>query len=609
LPAALPEPLRALASDLVIVPMAPVASVSDLQDHLAALNELLDALINKKFNVHFQPIVHFASGKIFGYEALIRVPQDGTIRKPGQFFRAADKARLVSWMDVSCQERCFEEAARAGVRDHLFANMDAEGLSHLQLTGYDLVERARAYKISPSRVVIEITERQAVEDFPRLAPFIEELRDAGFKIAVDDAGAGYSSLHTIAELRPDFVKIDRSLVRTLQDNGPRRALLSTLTRFASQVGASVIAEGCETRDELSAVIECGVTYGQGYVMARPNDGFKGIRKDIKEFITERMSHRMSRVLGSSYSIEKMARKGVALSPDAPGADAAQKFRKFPDMQCIAMVCDNGHVEGLLTRARWESCGGAEQPEAPLRNWMDPRPLIVDAETPLESAAVRTTYRGGAQFQDDIVVVRGGAFVGLVPIRALMEAIITHKVNGPRYEHPVSGLPTMASAEIAVNEMLGAGKPVGLALVEVAYFRAFNQHFGLSAGDGMLQETAAFLRDAVGADGQASHLRGNDFLLTVAPEKLEAVCKRIAESYAQTAHDFYSAEERKQGFFQTVDPAGQARRVPLAVLRIYGLSSKTKPFPTFSQAYRLLAAMRHTARRAGLPQNESTFRIE
>lgn len=599
---------RGWASDVVILPIAPVPSVESLHDNLAALNELLDALLKRKFNVHFQPIVHFASGRIFGYEALIRVPQTGLLKKPGMFFRAADKARLVAWMDVNCQERCFEEAARAGVRDYLFANMDAEGLSHQQVSGYDMVARAQAFGIAPSRVVLEITERQAVEDFPRLAPYIEELRDAGFKIAVDDAGAGYSSLHTIAELRPDFVKIDRSLVRSLQDNGPRRALLSTLTRFAAQVGAAVIAEGCETKDELSAAIECGVTYGQGYVMARPNEGFKGVRRDIKEFITDRMAHRAQRVLGNSYAIERMARRGVVLPPDAPASDAAHKFRKFPDMESIAVVGEDGHVEGLLTRGGFEG-RGSEDADRAIREWMDARPLVVDAETPMESAAVRTTYRTGSQFQDDLIVVRGGEYVGVVPIRALMEAVITLKVNGPRYEHAVSGLPNMATVELSVNELLAAQKPVALVLAEVAYFRPFNQHFGMVAGDDLLRAMAAMLRDAVVDAETVAHLHGNDFLLAIAPERLEQTCRQLVEQFPSVGHSFYSADERKQGFLLTTDPAGQARKVPLVALRLFGLSSKTREFTTFSQGYRLVSAMRQSARKAGLPQTESTYRLE
>lgn len=605
----LPKSHRSWADDLVILPISPVQSITVLQDNLSALNELLDALLQKKFNVHFQPIVHFATGNVFGYEALIRVPQTGVLKKPGMFFRAADKARLVSWMDVNCQERCFEEASRAGVKDYLFANMDAEGLSHLQMSEFDLAAQARTFGISPSRVVLEITERQAVEDFPRLAPYIEELREAGFKIAVDDAGAGYSSLHTIAELRPDFVKIDRSLVRTLQDNGPRRALLSTLARFAAQVGAAVIAEGCETRDELSAVIECGATYGQGYILARPNEGFKGIRKDIKGFISDRTAHRVQRLVGGSYCIERMARRGIALASVAPGSDAAHKFRKFPDMESIAVVSAEGHIEGLLTRAQWESCGGADQPETPISKWMDPRPLVVEADVALEAAAARTTYRTGSQFQDDVIVARGGQYVGVVPMRAILEAMITHKVNGPRYEHPVTALPNMAGLEISVNEAIAAGRPVALALAEIAYFRPFNQHFGLTAGDDLLRGSADLLRNVVGDYGTAAHMHGNDFLLALEPDHLEPICLRLTEGFAEVAHAFYSPDERKQGHFQTVDPGGQARRVPLVVLRIFGLSSTTSPFPTFSQGYRLVCGMRQSARRAGLPQTGSTYRLE
>src|SRR2546421_280201 len=99
---------------------APIPSVESIQDNLAALNELLETILNKQLGVQFQPIIHFAEQRVYGYECLIRVPQTGGMRKPGAFFRTADNARVVAWLNVACQERCFENAARARVRDSLF---------------------------------------------------------------------------------------------------------------------------------------------------------------------------------------------------------------------------------------------------------------------------------------------------------------------------------------------------------------------------------------------------------------------------------------------------------------------------------------------------------
>src|SRR5438105_3251079 len=127
-----------------------------LQENLAALNELLETLVNKRLRVQFQPIVDLTCARNYGYEALIRSPQGGILNRPGALFRTADKARLVSWFDLACQELCFEQAKRSGVREYLFINMDAEGLSYYDTGERSLADRAAEVGIPPSRVVLEI---------------------------------------------------------------------------------------------------------------------------------------------------------------------------------------------------------------------------------------------------------------------------------------------------------------------------------------------------------------------------------------------------------------------------------------------------------------------
>lgn len=411
-----------------ILPLAPVACVDTLKQHLSSLNELLETIVQKQLHVHFQPIVHFAAGRIYGYEALIRVPQEGALRRPGMYFHAANQARLVSWLNVACQEKCFERASKGGIKDYLFLNMDAEGLAHLHQADRSLADCARESGIAPDRVVLEITERQAVDDFPRLNQYIEQLRTQGFRIAIDDAGAGYSSLHAIAEMRPDFVKIDRSLVRNIESNGTRRALLTTLTRYSQQIGAAVIAEGCETRDELMTILDIGVPYGQGYLLGRPAEGFKGMRSEMVTFVAERLSQRENRSGGAACTVESIALKGTTLSPDTPLEDAARKFTRNPDLESIVVVLED-QIEGLLTREDYEAMrqleaqpGAEESPFTTLADCMNRSPLIVEADTSLKEVAEQVGYRRGAAFKEDILVAKTGRYVGVVTVRSLLHAL-------------------------------------------------------------------------------------------------------------------------------------------------------------------------------------------
>jgi len=583
----------------VILPLAYVSPVNVLQENLAALNEMLETILHNRLRVQFQSIIHLAGGYVYGYEALIRSPQAGVLKRPGQMFQVADNARLVSWLDIACQEKCFSEAANANLRDYLFINMDAEGLSYLDLGERSLADRAASYGIPPHRIVLEITERQAVEDFPRLVQYIDGLRQQGFKIAIDDAGSGYNSLQAIAELRPEFVKIARSLTRSIENHGARRALLETLVRFSMQIGASVIAEGIETRDELVTIIEIGVPFAQGYLLSRPNDGFKGLRREMREFIEERMARRRERIIGRLSTVEQIARHGVVLPPDTPAEQVATKFAKNPELESIIIVQDN-RIAGLVMRDPFERALAAEADanDLPVACLMNRHPLIVEADTSLGDLARQAACRRERTFHEDILIARHDQYVGVVSARTLTEALATLRVNRAKYAHPLTGLPGPVSIEQEANQRLAAERPTVVVYADMNHFRAFNTHFGIEQGDEALLATARVLEEAVRACGQpddfVGHRLGDDFVLLLHPDTAEAVCNESIRQFDALTSQFYPVECSRQGYLETQDSKGQPRRVPLFSLCMVGVSNRQQPLRNFAQA---LAALREPLRTA------------
>src|SRR5262249_8261288 len=117
------------AAPFSVTPFAPLSHLDNLQDNIAELNSLLEILVNRQLRPQFQPIVNLRDGRVFGYETLIRGPKNALLRRPGQMFRVADKARVVSWFDMACMEECLKLASEQHIRHLLFVNMDAEGLS------------------------------------------------------------------------------------------------------------------------------------------------------------------------------------------------------------------------------------------------------------------------------------------------------------------------------------------------------------------------------------------------------------------------------------------------------------------------------------------------
>jgi EAL domain-containing protein (putative c-di-GMP-specific phosphodiesterase class I) len=207
----------------------------------------------------YQPIVEVPSRRVVGFEALSRFPMDSGLTTEEWYRKSAE---------VGAETELELCAARAAV-----AALDViDGYVSLNLSARCLIttEALEFLQSLPvHRVVLELTEHAAIDDYTLLTGALAPLRAAGLRVAVDDTGAGYASLRHVLRLGADLIKLDRSLVSDLAADPVRHALVAALTRFAVDTGSRVVAEGVETTQELAALEELGVHYVQGYLLGRP----------------------------------------------------------------------------------------------------------------------------------------------------------------------------------------------------------------------------------------------------------------------------------------------------------------------------------------------------
>ncbi len=215
----------------------------------------------------YQPIVRVADRSLFGYEALLRSEQKA-LPHPGAILDAAE--RLDRLTDLG---RRIRDAASASVPDAapqavFFVNLH----SHDLMDGTLLSSKAPLSQFA-SRVVLEITERASLDGVTDVRAKIAELRKMGFRIAIDDLGAGYAGLTSFATLEPDFVKLDMSLVRDVDSNSKKEKLVRSMTSLCRELGMLVVAEGVETARERDMLVEIGCDLLQGYLIAKPGRAF------------------------------------------------------------------------------------------------------------------------------------------------------------------------------------------------------------------------------------------------------------------------------------------------------------------------------------------------
>jgi c-di-GMP phosphodiesterase len=234
--------------------------------------ELDRALAAGAFRPHLQPIFDLRTRAIVGCEALARwVRADGTVLPPAQFIQLAENSGRIApmtWQILASALDGLRPVLRSNKGFRLSLNVVARHLVSPEFTD-DLRRIVGAARISPRQIVLEITERQQVEDLTRAAEAIRRLREHGFKVAIDDVGIGHSGLSQIQTLGADILKIDKFFIDSICRDATAAAVIEMLVRLARELGMGIVAEGIETEEQIAALLACGVPQGQGYVVSPP----------------------------------------------------------------------------------------------------------------------------------------------------------------------------------------------------------------------------------------------------------------------------------------------------------------------------------------------------
>jgi EAL domain-containing protein (putative c-di-GMP-specific phosphodiesterase class I) len=225
----------------------------------------------KRMWIAFQPIVRASDRTIFGYEALLRSDEPSMLG-PGPILHAAERLGALDRLGRAVRQRAADSMSPAHRSYTLFVNLHPQ-----DLLDPDLHDEHAALTSIAGRVVLEITERAAITDVENARAKVTGLRDRGFRIAIDDLGAGYAGLNSFALLEPEFVKLDMTLIRDVDSSTVKQKLVKSLASLCKDMGLYVIAEGVETPEERDAVVDLGCDLLQGYLFARPGPAFPEAR--------------------------------------------------------------------------------------------------------------------------------------------------------------------------------------------------------------------------------------------------------------------------------------------------------------------------------------------
>ncbi|KAB2334746.1 EAL domain-containing protein [Cytobacillus depressus] len=224
-----------------------------------------------------QPIIDIATGKVKAWEMLTRGPKGSILESPLHLFSVARQTGMLYELELIVFEKTLEQIHKTGCKQDIFINFTPITLGHERFIR-DLRKMLAKHKnISPRQITLEITERDSIEGMENFLYNIKVLRIMGFRVAIDDTGAGYASLHSISEIMPDIIKIDRSVIQDIDKNSVKESMLKGMLIIAREAGSLVVAEGIENKEEASVLSRNKVDLAQGYYYARPDYLCRGLK--------------------------------------------------------------------------------------------------------------------------------------------------------------------------------------------------------------------------------------------------------------------------------------------------------------------------------------------
>ncbi|KAB3529790.1 EAL domain-containing protein [Alkaliphilus pronyensis] len=387
--------------------------------------EFFDILHNNRLVMFYQPIISLKDGEILGYEALARGPENSVFYYPCNLFDIAKKMNKVWELDVLCRLSAIKGAKDVIEDKYLFINVDSNIIKDPDFKKGFTKELLGNYSIEPRRIIFEITEHTVIDNYKGFREILENYRSQGYRIAIDDAGEGYSGLRTLSEIRPNYIKLDMGLIREIDKDMVKKELIKSFQRFADITGIKLIAEGIETYNELKTLIEIGIEYGQGYYIQKPSPDFKPINPNTINDI-QGLRKKEGQACKGEIKTSELVRQDNALELNLKCIEIHNLFSSNQLLQGVTIVSGE-RIVGLVMRNKFYFKMAAHKDNEafvslPIYAIMDNAPLIVDENMPLMKLCKMIVLREEEKIYDYAIVTKAGKYTGVIPVAHILEKL-------------------------------------------------------------------------------------------------------------------------------------------------------------------------------------------
>ncbi|MCI9874980.1 bifunctional diguanylate cyclase/phosphodiesterase [Pseudomonas atacamensis] len=531
------------------------------------LSALSSILTQSGLHSLFQPIICLSERRILGYEALTRGPSNSPLHSPIALFAVARQAGRLSELEIACRQSACRRFNEQQLPGKLFLNVSPESLLEAAHQPGRTLQLLQDLGIAPSQVVIELTEQTPIDDFQLLQTALHHYRAMGFSIALDDLGAGYSSLRLWSELRPDYVKIDRHFIDGIHQDALKREFVGSILQIAKASRAQVIAEGIELPEELAVLTEMGVDLVQGYLLGRPQEHPS---RDARAMMPKHDSSAVA-LNDEGSDLSALLNDQPAVQRDTPTATVLEAFRRQANLNSLAVLDEQGQPCGIVHRhslsdALLKPFATDLFARKPISRLMNDDFLAVEISQSLQQVSRLITSRARQRIEEDFIITLNGGYLGLGRVIDVLKLITELKIQQARYANPLTLLPGNVPIQQCLTRLLQQARESIICYVDIDSFKPFNDIYGYGRGDEVLLCLAQCLNERIDPTRDfVGHIGGDDFLLVLGPEDWRKRLNQLLDDFQSQCRRFYRPEHLEAGCF--IAPNRQGVRQEFALLSL------------------------------------------
>jgi len=567
-------------------------------------DELELIIYNQSITTLFQPIIDLTDGSVFAYEAQSRAPRDSSLHMPNVLFSVAREQQRTTELACMCLEKSIQNFSVLALEGKLALNIDLHLLLDPNFETSRALSLLREQAIPNHKIILELTEYSRTDSYEELKSAVAHYRSMGFAFALNGLGAGYSTFRLMLELEPEFIKLDKYFIPELSQNKKSSDFMKLIVDLAAKINCKVIAEGVEKFTELQAICDLGVAYAQGSLLGQPNKHPSAISLDL--FPAQKNQNNMQEYFQNHHQdfygehVSSLSLFYVEpCSSDMLISDVLVHFQKDCLLQTIP-VMEGSKVVGVLERTSIlqsfsTAFAHSLNHKKVAADFMYSHPVVFKTSDQLTYTSEVAMQRPAELMYSPIIICDDSGYLGMAPIRELLERMTQNQLKHAKQCNPLTGLPGNISIEAEINYRLSQDKLFTCCYFDLDNFKAFNDIYGFERGDLLIGLVAELLGNCKEAGDFVGHIGGDDFVFISSRMDWEESIQNCLKDFEKRVPYLYNESDQKKGYIISQSRTGEQCKFPLSSLSVAGLPCEKNRFSSRLELIKVLFQLKHFAK--------------